>query len=101
MRSYALQDVAFSNGTFIPKGELVAVAADRMSNAGVWPEPEKYDPYRYMRLREDPDKAFSAQVENTNGDHIGFGWHPRACPGRFFAAKEIKMMLASSDTTGR
>nr|Q3S2T8.1 RecName: Full=Dihydromonacolin L monooxygenase mokC; AltName: Full=Cytochrome P450 monooxygenase mokC; AltName: Full=Dihydromonacolin L hydroxylase; AltName: Full=Monacolin K biosynthesis protein C; AltName: Full=Monacolin L hydroxylase [Monascus pilosus]ABA02241.1 P450 monooxygenase [Monascus pilosus] len=94
MRSYALQNVTFSNGTFVPKGELVAVAADRMSNPEVWPEPKKYDPYRYMRLREDPDKAFSAQLENTNGNHIGFGWHPRACPGRFFASKEIKIMLA-------
>lgn len=86
--------MTFSNGIFIPKGELVTVAADRMSNPDIWSEPEKYDPYRYMRLREDPDKAFSAQLENTNGDHFGFGWHPWACPGRFFVSKEIKIMLA-------
>lgn len=94
MRSYALRDVTFSNGLFVPKGELVAVAADVMSNPNVWPEPEKYDPYRYMRIRENPEKAFSAQLENTNAEHIGFGFHPRACPGRFFAAKEVKIALA-------
>ncbi|OIW25674.1 P450 monooxygenase [Coniochaeta ligniaria NRRL 30616] len=94
MRSYALQDVTFSNGTFIPKGELVAVAADRMNNPEVWEEPEKYDPYRFMRMRQDPEKAASALLENTSADHIGFGWNPRACPGRFFAAKEVKILLA-------
>ncbi|KAE8380925.1 cytochrome P450 [Aspergillus bertholletiae] len=40
MRSVALQDVPFSNGTFVPKGELVAVAGDRMRNPDVWPEPK-------------------------------------------------------------
>lgn len=94
MRSYALRDVTFSNGTFIPKGELVAVAADRMNNPKVWEEPKKYDPYRFMRMREDPEKAASAQLENTSVDHVGFGWNPRACPGRFFAAKEVKILLA-------
>jgi cytochrome P450 len=94
MRSYALKDVTFSNGTFIPKGELVAVAADRMNNPKVWADPEKYDPYRFMRMREDPKKAASALLENTSADHVGFGWNPRACPGRFFAAKEVKILLA-------
>lgn len=94
MRSYALQDVTFSDGTFVPKGELVAVAADRMNNPAVWPEPERYDPYRFMRMREDTATATSAQFENTSGDHVGFGWAPRACPGRFFAAKEAKILLA-------
>lgn len=94
MRSTALRDITLSNGLFIPKGELAAVAADRMNNPDVWENPENYDPYRFMRMREDPDKAFTAQLENTNGDHIGFGWNPRACPGRFFASKEIKILLA-------
>ncbi|KAK1658041.1 P450 monooxygenase [Colletotrichum godetiae] len=94
MRSYALRDVTFSNGTFIPKGELVAVAADRMNNPNIWEEPEKYDPYRFMRMRQDPEKAASALLENTSADHVGFGWNPRACPGRFFAAKEVKILLA-------
>ncbi|OHF04576.1 P450 monooxygenase [Colletotrichum orchidophilum] len=94
MRSYALRDVTFSNGTFIPKGELVAVAADRMNNPNVWEEPEKYDPYRFMRMRQDPEKAAGALLENTSADHVGFGWNPRACPGRFFAAKEVKILLA-------
>lgn len=94
MRSYALQDVTFSNGTFVPKGELVAVAVDRMSNETVWNRPLKWDPHRFMRMREDPETASKAQFENTGGDHLGFGWHPRACPGRFFAAKEVKILLS-------
>lgn len=94
MRSAALQDVTFADGTFIPKGEMVAVAADRMSNPTVWENPRAYDPYRFMNLRQDPERAASALLENTNADHVGFGWNPRACPGRFFAAKELKILLA-------
>lgn len=94
MRSYALTDVTFSNGTFVPKGDLVAVAADCMGSAAVWDAPRTWDPYRFMRMREDPATAATAQFENTSGIHVGFGWHPRACSGRFFVSKEIKILLA-------
>lgn len=94
MRSYALQDVTFADGTFVPKGDLVAVAADCMSSAAVWEDPGRWDPYRFMRMREDPETAGTAQFENTSGVHVGFGWHPRACSGRFFVAKEVKILLA-------
>jgi cytochrome P450 len=34
------------------------------------------------------------QLQTTNEQNLGFGYGKHSCPGRFFAANEIKMILA-------
>lgn len=56
-------------------------------------DPEKWDPYRFIKMAEQPGKANYAQLVVTSPDHLAFGHGDHACPGRFFAAYEIKIIM--------
>ncbi|KAL1733057.1 cytochrome P450 [Schizophyllum commune] len=83
----------FSDGTKVPEGATVGVA----SHATHWRE-ENYkdahvfDGFRFSRMRE-ADKT-KYQMVNTDCEFLLFGHGYHACPGRFFAANELKAMLA-------
>ncbi|KXH49511.1 cytochrome P450 [Colletotrichum simmondsii] len=93
MQRIAIKDVTLSDGTFIPKGANTAVSSHSQWNAAVYPEPEKWDAYRFLRMREEPGKENVSQLVSTLPEHLGFGHGKHACPGRFFAANEIKIAL--------
>ena len=44
-------------------------------------------------MRQDDAKSNSAQLVATSSDHLAFGHGKHACPGRFFAANEVKIAL--------
>lgn len=44
-------------------------------------------------MRSEDGKEHMAQLVSTSSDHLGFGHGQHACPGRFFAANEIKVVL--------
>ncbi|KAI8989894.1 cytochrome P450 [Trametes punicea] len=93
----AMKDVTLSDGTRIPRGTLVAAAAataHRGDNMR-YPNPDTFDPFRFARMREGgPDAATKHQLVNTSVDFLTFSLGKHACPGRFFAANELKTMLA-------
>ncbi|RYP45941.1 hypothetical protein DL768_007781 [Monosporascus sp. mg162] len=93
MRSLAVTDVKMSDGTIVPKGDVVAVSAHRMWDPEVYSEPDKFDPYRFYRMRQEPGKEAAAQLANTSADQYGFGLGRRACPGRFFATNSAKIAI--------
>ncbi|CAK5282147.1 unnamed protein product [Mycena citricolor] len=93
----------FSDGVKVPYGSFVYVSG----------KPVHYDPsensrgsrsvqrVRYSDLRE--AKAdnhtveagiFNSHMVSTSMEHLSFGHGKHSCPGRFFAATEIKAMLA-------
>ncbi|KAJ7659845.1 cytochrome P450 [Mycena rosella] len=92
----------FSNGVVLPYGSFVSVASrpthydpSNYENAAV------FDGFRFAReraeqkLQEDPTKdIFKRHMVSTGTDHLPFGTGKHACPGRFFAATELKAMLA-------
>ncbi|KAF8527172.1 cytochrome P450 [Hysterangium stoloniferum] len=91
----AMKDTSFSDGTFVPKGALISAAAHPMhlddriyANAGA------FDGFRFSDIRQEPGREITNQFAATNPDYIGFGHAKHACPGRFFAANELKVMLA-------
>jgi cytochrome P450 len=69
-------------------------------------EPYQFDPLRYYKLRESKGAAASATkaaevVANSQFVSVGttsltFGYGRHACPGRFFAVNEIKMVMATA-----
>ena len=93
MRRVALEDVSLSDGTNIRKNQVIAVSSHRMWDPNVHEHPEVWDGYRFYKMRGIPGKENSAQLISTGADHLGFGHGRHACPGRFFAANEIKIML--------
>ncbi|KAF2258815.1 cytochrome P450 monooxygenase-like protein [Lojkania enalia] len=93
MRRIALKDITISGGLTIRKGQRIGVDAFNMLDSNIHAQPEKYDMYRFMRMREDPANAIKAQLVSTSPEHLEFGHGVYACPGRFLAADEIKIAL--------
>ncbi|KAI1346582.1 cytochrome P450 [Xylaria sp. FL0043] len=93
MQRIALADVPLSDGIVIPKGAKLAVANTTRLDGDLYEEPEKFDGYRFLKMRSDPGKENTAQFVTTGTNSLGFGHGTHACPGRFFAANEIKVAL--------
>lgn len=61
----------------------------------LWGEhPERFDGFRFSRLRDMPDNGLRYQHTSTGTDDINFGHGIWACPGRFFASAQLKVILA-------
>lgn len=90
-----------SNGQYIPPGVIIeapshAIYMDDANFPRDSPPAEVFDGFRYYKLRQSglvTDHARNLFV-TTNEHNLGFGYGKHACPGRFFAANEIKMLLA-------
>ncbi|KAF2129172.1 cytochrome P450 [Dothidotthia symphoricarpi CBS 119687] len=93
MRRYATSDVYLSNGLVLKKGERLNVLTLHRS-PDLYPSPDAYDAYRFFNLRQQAGNENSAQLVSTSVEHMGFGHGEHSCPGRFFAANEIKVALA-------
>ncbi|KAH8802426.1 cytochrome P450 monooxygenase [Xylogone sp. PMI_703] len=93
MRRVVLNDITLSDGTELHKGDTVAVSSHRMWDPEVYPNPEQFDGYRFLKMRDIPGKEHVSQLVSTSPDHLGFGYGKHACPGRFFVANEIKIAL--------
>ncbi|KIJ41503.1 hypothetical protein M422DRAFT_780281 [Sphaerobolus stellatus SS14] len=91
----ALKEFIFSDGTRIPKGTIMSAAsAIPHLNDEVYPDPKTFDPFRFAKIREKEGQGTSNQFVATNNDYLAFGHGKHACPGRFFAANELKLMMA-------
>ncbi|KAL3478808.1 cytochrome P450 [Aspergillus californicus] len=93
MRRMAVKDITLSDGTVIPKSAITFVSVERQWDAAVYEDPLTFNPYRYLRLRDQPGHETSSQLVAPSVEHMGFGFGRHACPGRFFAANEIKIAL--------
>lgn len=58
-------------------------------------QPERFDPLRSYRKRHaDYDKnKYRFTAGQTNAASLSFGYGSQACPGRYFAVAEIKLVL--------
>lgn len=100
MHHLALQDTTMSTGQIIPKGSLVVGALE-----------QAHRDIRYLPIDEDTGEVFMGDLpleefdayrfvgkkikSTTIGiEFLTFGLGAHACPGRFFAANEIKYVIA-------
>ena len=89
------RDFTFSDGTVVPKGSWVLVPMYAMyTDDDFFPNAEEFDAFRFSRLREQAGHENRHQFVSTSTTHINFGHGKHACPGRFFASQEIKLLLA-------
>ncbi|KAL4734229.1 cytochrome P450 [Aspergillus similis] len=93
MRRIATDNLILSNGLVIPKGTRTFVDTFPMRDPAVYENPDTWDPERFLRMRQQPGRERSSLLVNTSADHLGFGHGVFACPGRFFAANEMKVAL--------
>lgn len=93
MSRMAENRVTLSDGTVIPKGAMTMVSIERMHDTSIFPEPEAYEGRRFLEMRQQPGNENRWQFVTTSPEHLAFGHGKHACPGRFFAANEIKVAL--------
>ncbi|KAG6380639.1 cytochrome P450 [Boletus reticuloceps] len=91
----ALKDFTFSDGTFIPKGTSVAVPSLSLHHDKTYYEdPDAFKPFRFAEIHDKDGNRVNDQLTSTSVEYLPFGHGRHACPGRFFAATELKLMLA-------
>lgn len=93
MNRVALQEIPLSDGTVIPRGAMIAVSAHINEDESVYPNASTYDGYRFYKKRQEPGNEHRFQLVTTTRESFGFGHGIHACPGRFFAANESKILL--------
>ncbi|OJJ68822.1 hypothetical protein ASPBRDRAFT_198415 [Aspergillus brasiliensis CBS 101740] len=93
MRRIALKEVKLSDGTVIPKNGMLAVSAHKLWDEDVYKDASSWDGYRFYKMRDDPERQTKAQLVTTAPENLAFGHGKHACPGRFFAANEVKIAL--------
>ncbi|SMY26650.1 unnamed protein product [Zymoseptoria tritici ST99CH_1A5] len=89
----ATRNVTLPDGTFIARGEVVTFSAHDHFNPDIYPEPEKFDGYRFLKRRAIPGLEHKSVLVSTSEEHSAFSHGKHACPGRFFAANEVKIAL--------
>lgn len=98
-----LKTFTLSTGQVIPAGCLIEVPVIGINfDDEVVENPEKFDAFRSYRAREmegleGAEKASagaSNQFVSVSPSNLLFGYGRHACPGRFFAANEIKMIVS-------
>lgn len=91
----AMKDFTFSDGTVIPEGTFVGVAVlATQHDPQYYDDPDTFNPWRFSDLREESDESGRHLLVSTGIEYFPFGHGRHACPGRFFAAIELKLMLA-------
>ncbi|KAF7506027.1 hypothetical protein GJ744_012274 [Endocarpon pusillum] len=95
--------VTLEDGTYIPNGVKVAAAMDAIHHdEALYSKPNVFDAFRFLSasegqkqsrdLREQGEQTTSSTtVSNT---FLTFGYGRHACPGRFFATQEMKLIVA-------
>ncbi|EHK21999.1 uncharacterized protein TRIVIDRAFT_91346 [Trichoderma virens Gv29-8] len=91
----APKGLKLTTGHIIPPGFLVMVRAQPINlSPTLYPEPEKFDAFRFAKMRAQPGNEMKFQHTSTGTDNINFGHGIWACPGRFFASAQVKVVAA-------
>ncbi|KAI1789139.1 cytochrome P450 [Ganoderma leucocontextum] len=94
----AMKDIILDNGMLIPKGTILGVPAHPMHfDDAHFPNADVFDPFRFARMREaarDGQGSARHQFASTSSEYIPFGHGHLACPGRYFAANQLKAVLS-------
>ncbi|OTA86891.1 hypothetical protein M434DRAFT_146292 [Hypoxylon sp. CO27-5] len=93
LRRVVVDGWTFKDGLHLPAGTQISFPSEQLNlDPEVHPNADSFDARRWLRKREqiDPNKFRFGSVTN---DSINFGAGTHACPGRFFAQEELKLML--------
>jgi len=95
MARIAHQPFKFSDGTYVPPGTYIQVAAHATHcDEDNYTDPNEFKPFRFVDDTAERNGGRKIDMVSTHADFIAFGHGRHACPGRFFAAEMLKLMLA-------
>ena len=89
-----MTDLKMNDGTVFPKGITVTTPLSCLStDPEIYECPEKFDGLRFYKLRQEPGNEHKYQFVTTDKVMLNWGHGNHACPGRFFADVEIKIVM--------
>lgn len=93
MQRYSLKPFVFSNGQSVPAGTMIACPVLSIhQDEAYYPDPSRFDPWRFTDSKNFDGPA--GRSTSTHSEYLAFGHGKHACPGRFFAACELRALLA-------
>ncbi|KAJ5662701.1 hypothetical protein N7462_011627 [Penicillium macrosclerotiorum] len=93
LNRFAVKAIPLSDGTVIPQGAIIAVSAHVNEDNSIYPNAATYDGFRFYKKRQEPGHEHRHQLVTTTSESYNFGHGIHACPGRFFAVHEAKILL--------
>ncbi|KAA1468096.1 cytochrome P450 [Dentipellis sp. KUC8613] len=95
LERYVLKPFTFSNGVTVPAGTIICCSSRPVHlDEEFYPHADKFDPWRFVNMRQEEGEITKHQMVSTTNEFLAFGHGRHACPGRFFAANELKALLA-------
>ncbi|KAL2065352.1 hypothetical protein VTL71DRAFT_3022 [Oculimacula yallundae] len=93
----AIRQITLRDGTTISAGTLIFSPANAISSDdSLYPDADKFDGLRFYKLRQaNPEKSSRYQLTSISKTQMNFGAGRHACPGRWLASHEIKLIIAS------
>lgn len=90
--------VTMQDGLHLSQGTRITTSPYYIHHdSDIYKDPEVYDPFRFSRGKAGETKvseSTNVSIVNTSDTFLSFGHGRHACPGRFFAAAEMKLLLA-------
>ncbi|KAF4868417.1 Cytochrome P450 monooxygenase ATR2 [Colletotrichum siamense] len=107
-----MKPVTLPNGQTIPTGVILEVPSHAINyDETIHASPDVFDALRFYKVRKEKEAALKSkmsvedafaeaatnnQFASVGDTSLAFGYGRNACPGRFFAANEMKMILATT-----
>jgi gliotoxin biosynthesis cytochrome P450 monooxygenase len=93
----ATNGLTLSTGDFLPYGTLTGFGhpdyPTSTTPSASQPPLSEFSAFRHANLRSIPGEENKHQFVTIGSDSLSFGGGTHACPGRFFAAAEIKVVI--------
>ncbi|KAF9007206.1 cytochrome P450 [Cyathus striatus] len=87
-----MKDHILHDGTFLPQGTTVTFRTDSVHmDDAVYPDPDRFDAFRFFNMNLQGKKN---HITTPSRNFTTFGIGKLACPGRFVASLEIKLLVS-------
>ena len=94
MTRVAKKDYTFLDDPHILQGTTVSVNSKQAHHdPETYENPEQFESFRFAKIRLQQDSQ-KYDIVATSPKFLPFGYGRHACPGRYFAAFKLKIMLA-------
>ncbi|KAL7271521.1 hypothetical protein RUND412_005713, partial [Rhizina undulata] len=81
--------------TVFPTGTFIGAPTTAIHHeASIYENPLEFDAFRFSKMREREGEGAKHQMVSTTDDFLAFGHGKHACPGRFFAVNELKILMS-------
>jgi cytochrome P450 len=89
-----MKAVTLPDGMYVPPHTFMEAPIEAIHrDPNIYDNADTFDPYRFYNMRQKEEDAGKHQFVTLGTDVLSFGIGRHACPGRFFAANEIKLIV--------